>query len=111
MASYFEKNGWAVVKIFVGAALSIFGYFLLVRSLRRQRDPRKKLFLQILGVYLLLNFLAMLRIGHLLELRYFLMLQFVPLVLIGLMADYLEAKVSRQNQTGAVLRDPGSSAP
>ena len=86
------RDGRAGTLVLDGAAFSIFGYFLLVRSLRRQRDPRKKLFLQILGVHPLLNFWVMLRIGHLLELRYFLMLQFVPLVLIGLMADYLEEK-------------------
>lgn len=85
-----------ILSLLIGAGLSLLGYFLIVYFLRKEVDMQKKTFLQINFLYIAVAFLVLISLSHVLMLRYFLILQFVPFLLLGLIFKFLEEKYGRK---------------
>ena len=79
----------------LGIILSLAGYILLFYYARKEKDKKKKLFLQIISLYAVIAFLIFIPLAHMLELRYLLIVQFLPFILLGLLIKFLEEKVGR----------------
>lgn len=89
------SNAPDLMRILAGISLSIMGYVLLFRSVKKEEDIEKKMYLQLIGVWVITGFLFMIPLSHVLELRYLLILQFVPFVLLGLLVEFLQEKFKK----------------
>lgn len=96
MNAIFVKYLDMSIRLFIGALLSIAGYFLLGYYIKKESDKQKRFFLQLLAVYMIVSFLILIPLSHVLILRYFLILQFVPLLLLGLVIKFLEEKFGQK---------------
>jgi len=86
------SNPLTAVKVMAAFMFSFFGYFLVVRNYR-EADRRKKIFISIVSLYILLAFLIMIPVVEE-PLRYFIHLFFVPYIFLGLMIRQLSKKYS-----------------
>ncbi|MFA6383029.1 MAG: glycosyltransferase family 39 protein [Parcubacteria group bacterium] len=89
-----------LLRIVFGIALTLGGYFLLGFYLKKEKDVSKKMFLQLLSLYIAAAFFVMIPLSFVLELRYFLIVQFVPFLLLGLLIKFFREKYG---QTGLRL--------
>ncbi len=80
----------------LGIILSLIGYIFLFYCARKEKNERKRLFLQLIALYAITAFLVMIPLSHVLELRYMLIVQFVPFILLGLLIKLLEEKYGRR---------------
>lgn len=70
------------------------GVWLWIRSIKKTTDPRKKLFLQLIGTYSLMGFLLLIPLAHEISLRFYLALVPLPFVILGL---WIEASFEWQS--------------
>ena len=73
---------------------SIFGYLALVYFFFKEKEEKRKNFLGLIILFLVINFFVMLAInsGGFKEFRYFIQVFFVPFILLGLLLNFLRQK-------------------
>lgn len=72
------------------------GYVVLIIFIRKEKDGRKKLFLILTLFYVTAAFLIFISLSQVLILRYFLILQFVPFLFLGLIFKFLEERYGKK---------------
>ena len=81
----------------LGATIfSIGGYFLFGRGWRREKDLDRKFFLKLIFSYTVLTFLFFTVWATELSMRFFLILEFVPFILLGFWLKFLAEKFKKQ---------------
>ncbi len=83
------------LKIVLCLLFSLLGYGMLVINFRKKNQPAKKYFLGLLLLYMGLSFFVMLPILDS-AIRYFVHLFFLPLILLGLLTEFLAEKFSQK---------------
>jgi 4-amino-4-deoxy-L-arabinose transferase-like glycosyltransferase len=77
----------------LGATIfSLGGYYLLFREMRKEADEKKRLFLKLVITYIILTFLFFTIWATELSMRFFLILEFVPFLLLGFWLKFLAEK-------------------
>lgn len=76
------------------------GCAVLIYFWRKETDGQKRIFLQLNFFYIAASFLVLIPLSHVLMLRYFLILQFVPFLLLGLVFKFLEEKYGKKTLIG-----------
>ncbi len=76
---------------------SLFGYVLLVRRILKEKSAKRKNFLNLVALYVILSFLVMLPLcyGSFTQFRYFISMFFISFILLGLFMEYLINKFSK----------------
>jgi hypothetical protein len=87
-----KKNAGRLFRLALATLFSLAGYLLLIRSLKREQNEKKEKFLQLIALYAWISFLVFIPLAVVLELRYFLILQFIPFILLGLIMKFLQEK-------------------
>ncbi len=72
----------------LGMVFSFGGFWLWIQALFKEIETKKKLFLQLTGIYTLVGFILLIPLAKEISLRFYLAIIFVPFVLLGL---WLEA--------------------
>ncbi|MDZ4385079.1 MAG: glycosyltransferase family 39 protein [Candidatus Moranbacteria bacterium] len=85
-----------VVYVFAATVFSIGGYYLAFRELKKQEDKAKKLFAKLAATYTILTFLFFIVWATELSMRFFLILEFVPFLLLGFWLKFLWGKADRR---------------
>lgn len=80
-------------RIALGTLISLLGYAGLLRLLKKETTQQGKLFLQLTSIFITAYFLVLIPLSQQLVLRYFLMVEFVPLLLIGLIFKLAQDKL------------------
>jgi len=83
------------LRIAFGLLITLSGYFLIGYYLKKEKDDQKKIFLKIIAFYIAFSFLLLISLSHVLMLRYFLILQFVPFLLLGLIIKFFQERFSK----------------
>ncbi|MFZ2226657.1 MAG: glycosyltransferase family 39 protein [Candidatus Moraniibacteriota bacterium] len=82
-----------LVLYMLGATIfSLGGYYLLFREMRKEADGKKRLFLKLALSYIILTFLFFTIWATELSMRFFLILEFVPFLLLGFWLKFLTEK-------------------
>lgn len=95
--------GIALVEFVVSALFSIGGYVLFWYFIKREKDARKKLFLQLLALYAAVSFAIFAVLASELTARYFLIVEFIPFILLGLWIRLLAEKWGKKGWGIAAL--------
>ena len=81
---------------FIGMSLSVLfslvGYFLLGKRFKEEKDIKKKNFLGLVIFFNLISFIILVPIANIIFVGYFINLFFIPLVLLGLMIEFIQNK-------------------
>lgn len=80
----------------MGTVLFFGGIFLAFRVLRREQELSRRYFLTLNIVFLALSFLLLVPLANEVSMRFFLMMVFLPFVLLGLWLEFLQEKFPRQ---------------
>jgi hypothetical protein len=91
-----KKNIPFFLGIFLGSIFSVAGYFLLIQAVKQETDERKKTFLMLILLQIVLAFFILWPLAHLLVLRYFLMFQFLPFLFLGLIIKAFNEKFTQK---------------
>lgn len=85
--------------------LTLAGYWALIRFLKKETDEKKKNFLSLTGLYITVSLLVLFPVAHdlILVLRYLFIEQFVPFVLLGLLAEIAIEKFGKIGMGISVL--------
>lgn len=84
------------IRLFLSTLFSLAGYILLGYFLKKEADKQKKIFLKLIALYIIVSFLVLAPLSHVLALRYFLILQFVPFLFLGLLTKFLREKFGKK---------------
>ncbi|MDD3486841.1 MAG: glycosyltransferase family 39 protein [Candidatus Moranbacteria bacterium] len=82
---YAPENKFYLAYLAIGSIFTLAGYILLVYFWRREREESKKNFLGLVGIYSFVTIAAMTPIVTEAELRYYIVLFFLPYIFLGLM--------------------------
>ena len=86
-----------LVLYMLGATVfSLGGYYLLFRAMRKEADEKKRLFLKLALSYVILTFLFFTIWATELSMRFFLILEFVPFLLLGFWLKFLAEKSKKR---------------
>lgn len=88
----FNGTGISFPKALTIILFSVGGFFLLIRKWFREVDEKRKRFLVLMLVYNILLFVTLVPVASEITMRYFIMLSFLPLVLLGLWMEHIEKK-------------------
>ena len=83
------NKAFFVFGTFLSLVFSFGGVWLWLQSLRKTTEPKKKLFLQLAGIYALVGFILLIPLAKEISLRFYLALIFVPFVLLSLWLEAL----------------------
>lgn len=86
-----------------GLVLFVGGISLAIRAFRRERDPSRRYFLVINLAFLLLSFLLLVPLANEISMRFFLMMVFMPFVMLGMWFEFLFEKFPRRALPVAIL--------
>ena len=78
-----------LVGLFLSVLFSVGGAWLWIRAIRKSTDGQVKLFLQLTGMYALINFILFIPLANEISLRFYLASMFVPFILLGLWIEAL----------------------
>lgn len=78
-----------VLYIFLASIFSIGGYYLMFRKIKKETDSKRKLLAKLVGFYVLLTFVFFIVWATELSMRFFLILEFVPFLLLGFWLEYI----------------------
>ncbi len=90
-----SKNPGEITAAFVGTLFGLFGFFYLIKNFLAEKAERKKIFLGAVLASALLSFLILLPIANELNVRYFIILIFLPYIFLGFLIEFLLKKISR----------------
>lgn len=85
-----KASAWLLA--FASLSFSLFGYVFLARRFRQEGKPERKHFLGLIIVFHALTFLFMVSVARYVHVVYFLVIFFVPFVLLGILLEVLEGK-------------------
>jgi hypothetical protein len=74
---------------------SLGGYFLLGYFLKKEKNAEKKRFLQLMALYSVVSVIVLIPVVTEISVRYFIILIFVPFILVGLWINFLLEKVKK----------------
>jgi len=89
-----SENKLLPFHIVLATVFSLGGYFLLFRSWRREEDERKRNFLGLIIFYAGTLFVILIPLAAEISFRFFLVLEFMPFLLLGFWLKYLQEKFS-----------------
>lgn len=95
-AGWIKNNIIFFFWLIFGVIFSLAGYVSLAYFTRHEKDELKKNFLRLVSLYVLLAFAVLWPLAHVLALRYFLILQFVPFLFLGLLIKFLREKFGKK---------------
>ncbi len=84
-----SKNSGEITAALAGTLFGLFGFFYLVRIFFAEKEEKKKIFLGLITATTLLSFLILLPIANELNVRYFIILIFLPYVFLGFFIEFL----------------------
>jgi uncharacterized membrane protein len=96
-----RSYGAVFARFILTAMLAIIGYGLLGYFIKREHDREKKNFLILLAIHASVAFLALVAIAHNqgLVVRYFLIIEFIPFVLLGFLVKFSYEKYGKRALT------------
>lgn len=75
---------------------SIGGYWLLVGTIRREIDVKKKTYLQLIGIFALISFVMFIPVSHETTMRFFVVVEVLPYFLLALWLVFLREKFRKK---------------
>ncbi|MDO8529632.1 MAG: glycosyltransferase family 39 protein, partial [bacterium] len=84
-----SKNIGEITAAFAGTLFGLFGFFYLVKNFMTERDEKKRIFLGSVLTTTCLSFLILLPIANELNVRYFIILIFLPYIFLGFFIEFL----------------------
>lgn len=84
---HFDKRLPVILGTFLGLIFTIGGIFLWVKSAIKEKEKKKRDFLFFLGTYFLVIFVFLIPLANEISARFYLMLEFVPFLLLGFWAE------------------------
>lgn len=97
-----KKNG-EIAAAFIGTVFFIFGMFLFIKKLLSEKDEKKKVFLALIFSTISLSFLILLPIANELNIRYFIILIFLPYILLGFFVEFLLKNIPKKISIGIIF--------
>ncbi|MFA7209260.1 MAG: glycosyltransferase family 39 protein [Parcubacteria group bacterium] len=85
-----------LVYVIAAAVFSVGGYYLAFREIKKREDKEKNLFAKLTAAYVILTFLFFIVWATELSMRFFLILEFVPFLLLGFWLKFLWEKADRR---------------
>lgn len=89
----FSKNKLLLLHLIFAGIFSLGGYFLLFRYWRKEKNERKKIFLGLILLYSGTLFVILIPLAAEISLRFFLVLEFMPFLLLGFWLKFLGEKL------------------
>lgn len=101
LASRVEKRGWVATLPMTSVALfgtmfTIGGFMLFFRSVRKEKDMRRKRGLVLVAVYSLIVFIILFPVSSSVSIRYFIVIEFLPFLLAGLWLNFLTERLQKR---------------
>jgi 4-amino-4-deoxy-L-arabinose transferase-like glycosyltransferase len=78
-----QVKNYQTLEIAALILFSVGGYLIMIFNLSKEKDDRKKNFLRLILIYNLLSFLILIPVANQISVRYYIILSFVPFVLLG----------------------------
>jgi hypothetical protein len=85
-----------VAYLIIATIFSIGGYYLMFRRFKKETDDDRKFFSKLIISYIILTFLFFIVWATELSMRFFLILEFVPFLLLGLWLDFIWEKTGKR---------------
>lgn len=98
-----EKNKDDLAVFIFSAIFLIGGLLLAIKSLRREKDVDKKNFLIVIMTFLTVTLLLFIPIAFELSVRFYLILIFLPYLLLGFWFQFLKEKFARKSSNVAIV--------
>lgn len=89
-------NAILLIDIIFAVVFSAGGYALLFRSWRVEQNESKKRFLELIALYAGMLFVLLIPLADEISFRFFLVLEFMPFLLLGLWLKYIQEKYSQK---------------
>lgn len=90
-----SKNGPEIFSALAGSGIFIFGFILLVKNLIKEKDEKKKLFLGTVLASTILSFLILLPIANELNIRYYIIIIFLPYIFLAFLIEFIWKKIPK----------------
>ena len=103
MPGNFSDPALFVVSVICSLLFSLGGYFLLFRYFRQEKDIQKKNFLGLVILFNAISFFALIPVASHITMRYYIILFFVPFILLGLWGKFLLEHLKKEDQSLAWL--------
>jgi len=84
-----------VVYLIIAIIFSLGGYYLMFRKFKEENEPRKKFLAKLIASYVVVTFLFFIIWANELSMRFFLILEFVPFILLGFWLDFIWKKTNK----------------
>jgi 4-amino-4-deoxy-L-arabinose transferase-like glycosyltransferase len=84
-----SNNVFEITAAIFGTAFSLFGLFYLIKKFISEKEEEKKIFLGLTTVSIIFSFLILLPIANELNIRYLIILIFLPYVFLGFLIEFL----------------------
>jgi 4-amino-4-deoxy-L-arabinose transferase-like glycosyltransferase len=91
-----SKNYGEITAAVCGTLFGLFGFFYLIKNFFTERNERKKIFLGSVLVSTFLSFLILFPIANELNVRYFIILIFLPYIFLGFFVNFLLKKFPKK---------------
>lgn len=82
-----QNNLYYLIIIFLSVIFSLAGYFFLVSKFKKESDIKRKNFLGVILAFNIISFLILIPVAKVMQTGYFIILFFVPFILLGLLLD------------------------
>ncbi|HEX8974715.1 MAG TPA: glycosyltransferase family 39 protein [Patescibacteria group bacterium] len=82
----------AILGFVISAVFSLGGYWLIWRAIKKETDREKKNFLMLSSLYIVVSFFVLAGLESVLTSRYFLIVEIVPFIMLGLWIEFLREK-------------------
>jgi 4-amino-4-deoxy-L-arabinose transferase-like glycosyltransferase len=93
---YNSKNKWTLLYAIFGTIFFVGGIMLFVLNFKKEKDQERKYFLGIILSYVVLSFFVMIPVANEISMRFFLMVIFMPFLLLGFWVKFLLEKYGKR---------------
>jgi hypothetical protein len=93
---YNAKNKWSIFYVIFGAIFFVGGIIFFALNFKKEKDQEKKYFFGIILSYIILSFLVLIPVANEISMRFFLMMIFMPFLLLGFWAKFILEKHRKQ---------------
>lgn len=98
-----SKNYGEISAAFLGTLFFLFGFFQTIVSFRKEKDEKKRIFLGVVLAVIFLSFLILIPIANELNVRFFIILIFLPYIFLGIIMKFLSGILNKKMLYSVIL--------